>query len=307
MSLNNNQIFSAIPNIDSAGELPILNALTVSEKEFKREFVDRSQACLIKGAVSQWSAVSKWKSQDFWLNETSDFEVGTFTNHNYNDLEWMQENVEIMGFHSAIQRLFSDDDNIFSIPTVELTKIEGLANAVDSLGTFGFLPDPTRPRAYPKARAFMYKGAATGWHFHDFDETLMCQVVGTKQVALLSPDIENAREIVEFFNKDKYIHGEKLDASFNLSPLVATVEQGDALYIPPYWYHGVAPKDNSIGFTLAYCWGSPLHRLGDFSNFFVRYAYKNILYPITPFSILSPIIGLIAAASFGFNKRFRQL
>ena len=106
-----------------------------------------------------------------------DFEVGTFTNHNYNDLEWMQENVEVMGFHSAIQRLFSDDDNIFSIPTVELTKIEGLANAVDSLGTFGFLPDPTRPRAYPKARAFMYKGAATGWHFHDFDETLMCQVV----------------------------------------------------------------------------------------------------------------------------------
>jgi len=39
------------------------------------------------------------------------------------------------------------------------------------------------------------------------------------------------------------------------------VHPGDAIYIPPHWWHAVECPDarDGLGITLAYCWRSPAH------------------------------------------------
>jgi len=46
----------------------------------------------------------------------------------------------------------------------------------------------------------------------------------------------------------------------------AILEAGDAVYIPPMWYHGVDTADNNVGVTFAYCFGTPVEYLQDRRN-----------------------------------------
>ena len=93
-----------------------------------------------------------------------------------------------------------------------------------------------------------------------------------------------------------------MDPSLKLSSYVVDVLEGDALYIPPYWHHGVVPTDANVGFTLAYCWASPIHILGDFSNYFVRSLFLKGLWPIKKISFALPFIALYAGLSNACHK-----
>jgi hypothetical protein len=39
----------------------------------------------------------------------------------------------------------------------------------------------------------------------------------------------------------------------------ATLQEGDSLYIPPLWWHGIVPLHDSFGATATVTWRSPLH------------------------------------------------
>jgi hypothetical protein len=43
----------------------------------------------------------------------------------------------------------------------------------------------------------------------------------------------------------------------------AELDAGDALYIPPLWWHGVIPTTQSFGATTAVTWRSPPHVIAD--------------------------------------------
>jgi hypothetical protein len=85
------------------------------------------------------------------------------------------------------------------------------------------------------------------------------------------------------------------------------VTEGDALYIPPYWHHAVAPVDGEAGFTVAYCWRSPLHKLGNFSNFMVREVYRQGMWPLKPMTLILPFLGCYAGLSYSTKKIAGQL
>lgn len=296
------KMFSAIPGIEYAAEVPVVYAERLTESEFKNDWVQKNKACLIKGAVAHWPAVEKWRQKEYWLTQLNDFDVDVFFHSNFVTPELHNREKENITFHQAIERLYAHQDAVMSLPSKEIKEGSDFYPLKNEMHGFYFLPTPGLPRVYPTRRIFIYRGAATSWHYHDVDETLMCQLNGTKRVALLPSGIPKTRRVINFLNSESYLEGEKLDADIKLKPFMIDVASGDALYIPPYWYHAVVPVDDEIGQTLAYCWKSPWHKFGDVSNYFVRKLYRSALWPLNLYTFFLPFLAVYAGASFSIRK-----
>lgn len=300
MKLIRDEIFAIVPGIEKAVPAPVLNSKSLTEKEFQEEWVARNNPCLVKGIIKHWPAVKKWREKDYWMSTCGNPQVEIFPHLNHASRDFIK--AEKMTFHNAIDRLFQNKDHVFSMPSTEITESNGFAGLLKDMAGFSCLPDSPRPRVYNRTRFFMYRRASTAWHYHGVDETLMCQVNGAKSVALFPPDIPRAKYVTEFLDKELHLKGQKLDKSIELRPMITRVDEGDALYIPPYWHHAVVPTDGEIGFTLAFCWKSPIYKLGDLSNFFVREVFRMGLWPLNKRTPMVPILASYAGASLLLRK-----
>src|SRR5262249_38151242 len=72
------------------------------------------------------------------------------------------------------------------------------------LGGFSFLTRAEPSFIYPPVRYFIYRNAGSTWHYHPFDETLMCQVTGAKQVGLLNARTSFKNEVQKIFLAEDY-------------------------------------------------------------------------------------------------------
>jgi Cupin-like domain len=298
--------FTGMTGVNITQNLPVLEADTLTHEVFTQDWVSNNRACLIKGAISHWPAIQKWRDKDYWLSNCENFEVNAFTRDNFIDLKREMDKGIKMNYHDAMERLYSGTDDIFSMPSEVINDKNRFAGISKDITGFKFLLKHPRPRWSQQMRFFTYRRAATAWHYHDMDETLLCQVNGTKRVVLLSPDIPDAEYISDFFLQERYLNGEKLTPSLKLNPILVDVEEGDALYIPPYWHHLVVPVDGNIGFSVAFCWASPFHILGNLRSFFVRRMYKNIMTPFSVRCLFIPFMGLAAWCAHllkGTNKK----
>lgn len=296
------RFFSIIPGFKDAASVAVLRAESLTQKDFLENWVALNKPCLVKGAVKHWPAVTRWKDRQYWIDNCDNFKINVYPHNNFNNHEHQSKDREEMNFHDAIDRLFENRDHVFSLPSEPIPNGGRFKNVLPDLGGFSFLDPSLKPRLYSQRRFFIYRRAATAWHYHDADETLMCQVNGNKRVALLPPRLKKTAYITEFLRQEKHIQGETLNPSLKIQSFVVDVMEGDALYIPPYWHHGVVPTDPGIGFTLAYCWASPIHILGDFSNYFVRSLFIKGLWPIRKISFALPFIAFYAGCSNLFRK-----
>lgn len=296
------RFFSIIPGIDHPQAVPVVMAHMLTETRFKRDWVSQNRPCLIKGAVKHWPAVQKWRNKEYWLNQCDDFEVNVYPHENFINDDHQKSGQERMPFHTAVERLFQNTDYVLSMPGERIFNGGRFSKVQEDLPGFHFLKKAPMPRWYPRLRFFIYRRAATNWHYHGVDETLMCQVNGAKKVALLSPHITRPAYVTDFLVRELYLKGDKLDPQLDLKPLVVEVREGDALYIPPYWHHVVVPMDGQIGFTVAFCWSSPLHILGKFSSYFVRNTYWQGIKPFHKRTLLIPFIALVAGAAYCFAR-----
>ena len=294
------EFFHIVPGMANAKSVPVVNAESLSKDAFIKKWVNNNQPCLIKGAIKHWPASNKWGDIDYWKSTCEDFRLCAYPHHNYGRVK-NRMGIE-MGFYEAINRLFSGTDHIFSMPSEPIFPGSRFGELIADLPGFKFLPDSPRPRLYDRMRMFMYRRAATTWHYHDTDETLMCQIKGGKKVALFSPGIQNSIHVAAFMQQELHMEGHVLNPDISLDPLMVNVEEGDALYIPPYWHHGVVPLDGEVGFTLAYCWASPFHKFGDFSNTFVRKLYRDAIKPIKKVSFLMPVIAVCGITAYLFRR-----
>lgn len=296
------ELFTIIPDIEKAKGVPVVEASELSKREFYKNWVSKNKPCLIKNAVKHWPAVHKFKNLDYWLSACDDFDISLYPHMNHMVKERHNANLIETTFYDAVKRLFKNQDFILNLSRNEISETNQFSKLIKEMPDFSFLSSELKPRGYPQRRFFMYRRAATAWHYHNMDETLMCQVNGAKKVALFSPKISGVKKITKYLTKERYLEGETLDSGITVDPMIANVEEGDALYIPPYWLHGVAPVDGEIGVTLAYCWGSPVHILGDFSNYFVRKFHKNRFWPVNRHTFTTPFISVYAAVSHMIHK-----
>jgi hypothetical protein len=171
------------------------------------------------------------------------------------------------------------------------------------VGNYTFLPKPKKSRGYVPVRAFFYRDSYTDWHYQPADEALMTQLVGDKEVLLLPPDDQSWAALDPVVRKKGYLYDidhKEFPAVASLRPYRVTVQAGDALYIPVYWWHAVASADHKFGITLAATFGSPLHVAGDLRYPIARLIAKSLLS-----TRLMPLV--LLAVSYSYAHRLMSI
>ena len=297
------ELFSVIPGIEHALPVPVVQAENLTTREFLHNRVAMNSPCLIKGAVKNWPASKKWRDKAYWTATCRNEPKAVTTHMNYYSWKRKKEGSERLLFHEAMERLFEGKDHIFSIPSQVVDEHSLFAGIIKDVPGFHFL-ERKRPPLWDSPRGlFIYRRAATAWHVHNCDETLMCQVKGAKKVALLPSSMPKAKEVATFLESESYLEGKTLDKTLELQPRIVTVEEGDSLYIPPHWFHCVVPTDGELGFTSLTVFRSPWHIYGNLSNFFVRRLYKQTMKnaPIG-FKLIIPFLCVYAVLAYYGRK-----
>ena len=112
----------------------------------------------------------------------------------------------------------------------------GTAEMAADIAGFSFFTEGELGFSYPPFRFFIFRKAGSSWHYHALDETLMCQVAGSKRVGLLQVENPHRKALIRIFAKEDYYEDpaafDEL-AGENLPWFVADLDESDALYIPP--------------------------------------------------------------------------
>lgn len=255
-------ILENVPGMATASPVPVLQAETLKESVFRSEYVAHSRPCVIKGAVAHWPATRKWRDRDYLKRICGRDKVHYWPHENHLTARRADPGVLRMAFADAVARLH--DAKPHEMGSIGCNP--GTPEMAVDLRGFPFFGGGEPGFNYSSIRLFMFRNAGTTWHYHSFDETLMCQVVGNKKVGLLK--VDNAyhpflRNI--FFREDYYedpsVFGVLEGA--DLQWFCADLEDGDALYIPPLWWHGVAVTSDRPGVTAPVVWRSPPHVIAD--------------------------------------------
>ena len=272
-----NELFGIIPGIEHASSVPVVQAERLTKKEFMHNNVAMNHPCLIKGAVKDWPASIKWRNKNYWIATCRNEPKRIIRHMNYFSWKRKAEGSEEVLFHDAMESLFAGKEHIFSIPGQVVTDESLFSGILKDVPGFHFLKREHPPLWDNPRVLYLYRRASTAWHVHYCDETLMCQVKGAKKVALLPAHIPCSKVVTSFLENELYLEGKALDKTLHLNPMVVVVEEGDALYIPPHWFHCVVPTDGEPGFTFIRGFRSPWHIYGNLSNYFVRRLYKRVM------------------------------
>ena len=158
--------FSIIPGMDKPMQVPVVQAQSLTEQEFKTKWVAKNTPCLIKGAVKNSSASKKWKDKNYWLAACSNEKNDIVTHMNYFSWKRKAEGRENVPFHEAIERLYQGNDHIFSMPARIITEDSLFAGIIKDLPQFPFLtkkkaPLWDRPWCYTSTAAHLPPGMFT--------------------------------------------------------------------------------------------------------------------------------------------------
>ena len=245
-----------VPGMRNAIEVPTYNAAELQESVFIRDHVSQSRPCVIKGAIRHWAATEKWRNKDYLKRRSGHHSVYYHPSEYHISARKMEAGRAELTFSEAIDRLHAEETKVAIVVTAAPSEL------LSDLGRVPFLLSAEPAFTYPPARYFFYRNAGTTWHYHPFDETLMCQVVGAKKIGLLNTDTAANAAIRDIFLKEDYYDDAAAFRELedvDLSWFSATLEEGDGLYIPPLWWHGVTPLGESFGATASVTWRSPLH------------------------------------------------
>ena len=230
-----------------------VDAARLTVDRFRREFVNVCQPVLVRNATRHWPAFTHWHD-DAYLDDALGREHFAVHREPVVEMRWRErhwpekfagafndEGSATVSF-AALRDLVERDEIVFAY-AVGIESDTALAALRSDVGGFDFVPDPRRPHYYKPLRAFVHGRSYTDWHYHPDDSTLMCQFGRTKTVHLLPPDDDTWDVFFEIARHKQRIGDSSADEYpklCGLEPRQAVVEPGDALYIPPNWWHAVS-------------------------------------------------------------------
>lgn len=245
---------------------------------------------MIRSATKHWPANERWSEPDYLSRLLGEHEIAVHRDPVL-EMRWRQqhwpdrfmeafdEQVPTMLNFTELAELAASDEFVFAY-AIGIDARSCLAALENDIGEFQFLPNPAPPNFYQRLRAFVHGTSYTDWHCHPDDETLMCQFGRSKTVHILPPDQNTWDVMTEVAQQENHIGPvglKQFPRLKTLTPFVAEVHPGDAVYIPPNWWHAVqcVQQTRQLGVTVAYCWGSPPHIRMDprfpFRRFYLRH------------------------------------
>jgi hypothetical protein len=253
-------IFDHVPGMKRATPLASVRVEDMTKARFFGDYVGKSRPAVIKGAVAHWPARRKWRELDYLKTRSGHHAVYYYPHENFTSLRRQAEGEIMLPLSEVLDRLRAPETETGFCCTATPVEVMG------DLPGFSFLDKVQPAFFYPHIRYFLFRNAGTTWHYHPFDETLMCQVIGTKHVGLASLDNPHHLALRDRFFREDYYEDPSVFASSAIDSVnwfAATVEEGDALYIPPLWWHGVVPATAEFGITAAVPWSSPGNVVAD--------------------------------------------
>lgn len=242
------QVLANVPGMKNASSPTEIDARDLSEDVFNADYVAQSRPCVIRGAVKHWAALEKWRDKDYLKHRSGQRPVSLFLCELHATKRRIASNERYTTFAEAIDCLHSEQTEraILGFPV--------RAEILPDIGDIPFLRKSYPAFWYEPVRGFFYRRAGTAWHLHQFDETLTCQIIGSKTLGLVSRNHPFNFGLRYFFLTEDYYDDPTACAELeraNLQWLSVTLHEGDALYIPPLWWHGTAPQTKSFGVTTA--------------------------------------------------------
>lgn len=228
----------------------------ISAERFQNEFVKKGQPVVIKGAVENWAALSKW-SNEFFRDEYGEIKIGRVP---INDGKWDLENLtpehlSAKPLKEVIQPIMEGQlDNCYVIGT----PIDGLGKELRS-----DCPDLTYCKGGKFLRSNLLispKGAITPLH-QDMQENLYVMVKGSKKWTLFHPSApvyphSRFSKLPNHAQLDPLnIDLEKFPEFRDAQPFTATIATGDVLYVPSFWWHHLQTPESSIAVNFWYSIG----------------------------------------------------
>jgi hypothetical protein len=254
-------IFAHVPAMKAAAPVVERRADSLSEDEFLSEYVAKSRPVVIREAVAHWPARLRWRDKDYLKRRSGHHRVFAYPHENLNVTARNVIGRRELSFADAIDVLHAPETDMGFVGTA--MPIELLSD----VGDFRFFSGPPEPAFfYHDIRYFLFRNAGTTWHYHPMDETLMCQLIGRKRVGLLHALSPRPHTIRDIFVRETYYTDPAAFDGFDNSGyawLEADVDEGDALYIPPLWWHGVVAVGRDFGVTAPVTWRSPLPVIAD--------------------------------------------
>jgi hypothetical protein len=254
--------------------LATVDASVLTQEMFQRQFLNKHIPVVIRGAARHWPATQRWREPGYLDALCGDVEVKM--SRVFNAAMAQDYKLEPMKLRDCFAQLrASPDDATYSIPATAVPE-----QWVKDLGEYTFLGGlDKKPRMYPRDRIFIYRNASTEWHYHPFDETITTQLAGSKRFSLFRLTADNwlpNSALIESKAHHRPDGARAFPADRPLLKYEGVLDAGDAVYIPPFWWHGVDPADTGIGYTLAHCFRTPVARLAAWKDPVTRRVFRQI-------------------------------
>lgn len=246
-------------------ELPSMPADGLTAEVFWRDYVLKHRPLIIRQGAGHWPAVGKWNRPGYLESIPSAAKVWLSRTFNPIQINVMLKRVQVGNIRDCVSEMRGSADD----QTYSMTGIPVPAEWEGDLGAYGFIGAERfakQPRNYMRRRMFIYKNAASDWHYHLTDETLTTQLSGKKRFSLFRLDASNWSACSGFLEANMHhlsCARELFPPRLALTKYEGVLEVGDVIYIPPFWWHGVDPEDAQVGVTLAHCFRTPWQRFGD--------------------------------------------
>ncbi len=222
---------------------------SITDNELFERFVCANRPCLLTDAAARWPALQRW-SFDFFAKRFGSMQIqvqgdrNTDAQFEFNKVN-LRRQVRLDDF-IAYCRQNANDNNQYLTANNNLLRRPEMAGLTEDLGD---LPLCDRARAHDMAHLWIGPGGTNTPLHHDENMLWHTQLVGAKRWRLWSP-LEWSR----MYNHHAVfspidVHAPDLQRYPRFAQATAlevVVRPGEAIYLPPGWWHQVSALEPSI-------------------------------------------------------------
>lgn len=236
----------------SESPLEITRVEAPTREEFEHHWLGKNRPVILTGVASSWPAVTQW-SPEYLERVAGDSEVTVHYQEEANFHYWYQHlgqrQDRRMRFGQLVELLTREPpERRYYMTEHELAKVS--PRLVEDV-------DPSRylDRAIPML--FMGRDTYMPMHYHGSTEAILCQLHGSKEVTLYSPDQYSLLYPRPWYGRapvfsridTRHPDYERFPKFRRARPLTFRLEPGEILFIPVHWWHVTGVEGFQISVT----------------------------------------------------------